>query len=372
MSVEPVRTRADRRAWIELPYGLYSDDPLWVPPLRPTERRRWSMKHNPTLAGRTVTRFLARRDGRAVGRIAAILDPAMHRWAPGAGSFGFFECVEDVDVAGELFRVAEATLRDWGLTEALGPVNLSTHDEVGFLVDGFDRRPAILDPYNPPWYPELAGAHGYEAFRDYHAYRWQPDADLAPAARRLLDRLTRRGGAAGVTVRSVEPDRWDEEVRMLHDLYNRCFADLWGFVPIGGDDFAARAAEFQRFYRPELILIASADEWPVGFAIALPDVNVALARAAGRLFPLGWLRLLRAVRDLRTARLVLLGVVPGRRGRGVAPLLAAAMHEAGRRLGIAECELSLVQGANDPMRHVIEAFDTTRIKTVRLYRKTLG
>lgn len=372
MSVEPVRTRADRRAWVELPYRLHSGDPLWVPPLRLTERRRWSTKHNPTLAGRAVTRFLARRDGRVVGRIAAILDPAFHRWVPGAGFFGFFECVEDPAVAGQLFRTAEVALREWGAAEAVGPVNLSTHDEVGFLVDGFDRRPTILDPYNPPWYPRLAAAHGYVPVRDYHAYRWRPDAVLAPAARRLMGRLARRGSAAGITIRSVNPDRWDDEVRLLHDLYNRCFADLWGFVPISGDDFTARAAEFRPFYRPELILVAAAGDRPIGFAIALPDANVALARARGRLFPLGWLRLALAARHLRTARLLLLGVLPEHRGHGVAPLLAGALHQTGRRLGIPEAELSLVQGANDPMRHVIEAFDAPRIKTVRLYRKPLG
>ncbi len=371
MSVTPVRSRRDRREWVELPYRLYSGDPLWVPPLRLTERRRWSPRHNPTLAGRSVVRFLARRGGRVVGRIAAVVDPAFQRWSDRTGFFGFFESVDDPAVAGRLFEAAEAALLERGMRDVLGPVNLSTHDEAGFLVAGFDRPPMILDPYNPPWYPRLALGQGYEDDHEYHAYLWRPQAEPAPAVRRLLDRLERRG-AAGVAVRAVRSDRWDDEVRLLHDLYNRCFSDLWGFVPIPYDDFAARAREFRPFHRPELILVAQADDRPVGFALVLPDVNRALARARGRLLPFGWLRILRALPRIRTTRFLLLGVVPEYRGRGVAPLLAGAMHRAGRRLGIAEGELSLVQGANQPVRHVIEAFDCPRIKTYRLFRKRIG
>lgn len=188
---------------------------------------------------------------------------------------------------------------------------------------------------------------------------------------RLLDRLERQGASGGVRIRPFRADRWDEEVRTFHRLYNACFGDLWGFIPISHAEIAARAVEFRAFYRPDLVLIAEAGEQPVGFVLVLPDVNVALARARGRLLPFGWLRIHRALRDLRSARVLLLGVVPAYRGRGIAGLLAGAVHRAGRAAGIREGELSLVQGANDPMRHVIEAFGAPRIKTFRLYGKNL-
>jgi GNAT superfamily N-acetyltransferase len=360
------------RRFVDVPYRLLAGDPCWVAPLRFMERRRWSPRHNPALAARSAVRFIALRDGRPVGRIAAVVDPSFHRWVPASGFFGFFESVRDDAVAGALLHAAESELAGRGVRHVLGPVNLSTHDEVGFLVDGFDRPPALLDPYNPPWYPALVERHGYLPIREYHAYLWRPDVAPAPAVARLLDRLASQGAARGIRIRRFRADRWDDELAIFHELYNGCFGDLWGFVPISPGELAARAAEFRHFYRPELILVAEAGDRPVGFVLTLPDANLALARARGRLLPFGWLRVARALRTVTATRLLLLGVVPEFRGRGVAALLAGAVHEAGRRVGVTTGELSLVQGGNEPMRHVIEAFSAPRIKTFRLYGRPLA
>jgi GNAT superfamily N-acetyltransferase len=365
--VVPVRGRRDERAFIELPYRLYAADTHWVPPLRHTERRRWSTRHNPSLQGRTVQRFIAFRGMEPVGRIAAVVDPLFHRWQEKVGFFGLFEVEPDEAVAAALLDAAEAALTGQGVRHVLGPVNLSTHDEVGFLVDGFEHAPVLLDPYNPPWYPGLVERCGYRAVREYHAYAWCPASEPAGPVRRLLDGLARRGTAAGVRIRTFQPARWHDEVALFHRLYNDCFTDLWGFVPASSAEITARASDFRAFYRPELILIAETDERAVGFALTLPDINAALRHARGNLLPLGWYRIARAVRRLTTTRLLLLGVVPEFRGRGVAALLAGALHEAGRRHGITGGELSLVQAMNEPMRRVIEAFNAPRIRTFRLY-----
>jgi GNAT superfamily N-acetyltransferase len=372
VTVRTVSTRRDERAFIELPYQLHSADPGWVPPLRLTERRRWSHRHNPSLQGRIVTRFLACRGSRVVGRIAAVTDPLFQRWQPGTGFFGFFEAEDDAAVAAALLDAAESALAARGAERIAGPVNLSTHDEVGFLVEGFGHPPMLLDPSNPPSYPRLVEQCGYVPLREYHAYLWNPSAQPSRAVRRLLDSVARRGTVAGVRVRPFRPDRWDEEVRIVHHLYNECFADVWGFVPISASEIGARAEEFRAFYLPRLVLIAEAADQPVGFVLALPDANAALALAHGRLLPLGWLRIARALRSIRTARLLLLGVVPAFRGRGVAALLAGSLHEAGRACGITSCELSLVQGTNDPVRHLVDAFRAPRTKTFRLYGREIG
>jgi len=380
VEVTEVRDRAGHRAFIALPFRLYRDDPIWVPPLRVLEGRRWSSRHNPTLEGRSVVRFLARREGQVVGRIAAVLDPAFaEHWDPGAGFFGFFEVIRDEEVAGALLGAAEGWLREAGATRVIGPVNLSTHDEVGFLVEGFERRPPLLSPYNPPWYPEFVERAGYEPVREYDAWLWRPDQEPSPAVRRLWAGLERRnaarsagqGSEPGITIRPFESRHWDEDVELLRELYNTCFPDLWGFVPIRRDEMSSRAAEFRPFHDPQLAQIAEVDGRPIGFGLVLPDVNEALVRAGGRLFPLGWLRLLLAMRRIRTARFLLLGVVPEHRGRGVAPLIAAAVARAGRARGIREAELALIQGANDPMRRVVEAFGCPRIRRFRLYRREL-
>lgn len=368
--VTGVASRFAEAAFLELPYRLYARDPLWVPPLRHVERQRWSLAHNPSLRSRWVRRFLVRRRGRVVGRVAAIIDDSFaQRWAPDSGFFGFFECTDDIEAALALLASAEDALRERGVRTVLGPVNLTTHDEVGLLVHGFDRPPRLLDPYNPPYYSTLLEWAGYRPGHGYDAWQWTPEQEPTAAVRRLLARRADR--AAGITVRSVDPARWDAEVRLLHRLYNECFSDLWGFVPIGADEMAARAAAFRAFYRPELILVAEAHGEACGFAITLPDVNRALAGVGGRLLPFGWLRITLAMSRIRTTRFLLLGVTPEFRGRGVAPLLAGRTAEAGRRLGMRDSELSLIQTTNDPMRRVVAAFDCPLVKSFRLYSRTL-
>jgi GNAT superfamily N-acetyltransferase len=182
-----------------------------------------------------------------------------------------------------------------------------------------------------------------------------------------------RGGgqAARVRIRALDGGRWTHEVATLHELYNASFADLWGFVPLSLEEFTQRAESFRPFYQPALTLVAEQDGRSIGFALTLPDINSVLAGMRGRLFPFGWLRLLREVPRIRSARFILMGVRPGFTGMGVAPLLAVRTRDALRAAGIAELEVSLVQGNNDRMRRVVEAFGCERVKTVRLYRKPL-
>jgi GNAT superfamily N-acetyltransferase len=226
----------------------------------------------------------------------------------------------------------------------------------------------VLSPYNPPYYPRLVEAAGYAARLDYYAYGWTPDTGLAPVVARL------RGIAArdGVTVRPANPRRWDAETRLLFDLYNASFADLWGFVPLTWDEYQGRTGEFRPFYRPELVLFAERDGRAVGFGLSLPDINELLAPLGGRLWPFGWLHLARGIRRIRSARFILLGVLPEHRARGVAVVIAAEMADAVRRLGIEQGELSLVQADNKKIQAVIAACGGPRTKTYRLYERRLA
>jgi GNAT superfamily N-acetyltransferase len=371
LCVRPVTDRASHRAFCDLPYDLYRSDPYWVPPLRKEERRRWSPEHSASLLRRWCRRFVARRGGQVVGRVAAVIDEEFaRRWSPGAGFFGFFECGDDGAAARALLGAADAALRAEGCGCVIGPVNMTTHDEVGLLVAGHDSRPMLLSPYNPPRYERYVLDAGFAPLCDYHAYDWSADRPHAPSVDRLLRRLS--APASGLVLRESEPRRWDQETRQLFELYNACFADVWGFVPLAWDEFAERAATFRPFYRPELVVFAEVRGRPVGFALVLPDVNEALAPVGGRLWPFGWLRLLLGLRRVRSARFLLLGVLPEAAGAGVAPLLAHHAAEAARRLGIRRAELSLVHGDNRRVRHVIEAFGGNVVKTYRLYEKSIA
>lgn len=368
IAIQAVEAWREHRAFCGLPRTLYRQDGHWVPPLRRDELRRWSPKHNASLAHRWQRRFIARRGGRSLGRVAAIRDPAFAtRWAPDAGLIGFFECTDDGDVARALLDAAENALRDAGATVAIGPVNLTTHDEVGLLVDGYGARPAFLTPYNPPYYARLLEEAGYAPLRDYLGYRWLPGIPVAPAVARICARTDAR-----LTVRPSVPTRFDRDAELLHRLYNASFAELWGFVPIERTEFLQRAAQFRPFYRPDLVLFAEDRGEPVGFALALPDINETLPLAHGRLFPLGWLRLQRGIPRIRSVRCLLVGVLPEHAGRGLGARLAVELSAAAARAGFVTGEMSLIQEGNRPMRRVIEAMGFRHSRTWRLYRKVIA
>ncbi|MBV9122897.1 MAG: GNAT family N-acetyltransferase [Planctomycetes bacterium] len=374
LSVTPVTTRSLHKEFRDFPYQLYGSDPYWVPPLRRLEDQRWSPEHNPSLRQRWCQRWLVRRQGQVVGRVAAVIDEEFaRRWAPGAGWFGFFECTPDPEAARALLETAAETLVRQGRTWVLGPVNLTMHDEVGLLVEGHHARPMLLSPYNPPYYEQLIRGCGFTPRCDYHAYAWSTDRPQTPAVQRLRRRLSPSESLpAGMRLRPSHPRRWKEDARVLWELYNASFTDTWGFVPLCWEEFEERASQFRRFYIPELVQFAEVAGQPVGFALILPDVNAALAGLGGRFWPLGWLRLALRMPRVRTGRLILLGVLPNFRGAGLAALLAHGCAEAARRLGFCRGELSLVHGDNRPMRHVIDAFGGQQCKTYRLFEKPLA
>ena len=373
LRVAPVRSRRDERLFLEIPFEIYRKDPFWVAPLLQEERKRWSPRHNASLESRWVERFLAWRGSRVVGRVAAIEDPTFtSRWRPGAGFFGFFECEENSRTAHALFEAAEEALRKRGLKEMLGPVHLSTHDEVGFLVEGFERRPAMLTPYNPAYYLDLAQENRLTPEAEFHAYLWTPESRPSKAVERLIASLRRRSGYfSKLNLRRLRSADWDDEMDRLFGLYNACFEDVWGFTPITRKEFAQRSEAFKPFHRPEGVLFAEVEGQVVGFALVLPDINEVLGKMNGKLFPFGWLHLLRQVPRIQTARFLLMGVLPEFAGRGIAPMLAVEMTRIGDDLGTREVELSLVLGTNRRIQRVIEGMGCDRLKTYRLYGKEL-
>lgn len=371
--VEPTSSAKAARGFIDLPYRLHADDPHWVAPLRSAEVARWKPSKNPALRRMKVQRFVARLDGRVVGRVAAMVDPLFaERWESDAGFFGFLDYEEEGAVPAALMLTAEERLRAWGCRSAIGPIACTTHDEVGLLVEGFGRRPVLLQPYQPEGHVLAVEAAGYTPHREYGSWEWRPDMHLDPAIARLERMAGRRtGDQHPVRIRSLEPKRFVEEVRLLHALYNESFSELWGFTPISWAEFRAKAAEFRPFYRPEFILIAESGDEPVAFAIVLPDVNEALARLGGRLLPFGWLRLFRDIKQLRSGRFILIGVRPGYEGRGIAPLLVLRMRRECINAGIDSVDASLVQLDNRRVLRVVEALGCERTRVFRLYRKEL-
>lgn len=372
ITVRPVQTRKDHDGFCGLPYNLYRNNSYWVPPLHTRERRRWSIRHNASLRYRQCLRFVAYRNGQIVGRIASIVNGSFEtRWQRDTGFFGFFECMSDPRVARALLGAVETTLRDSGKRWLLGPINLTLHDEVGLLVDGFESRPMVLSPYNPPYYESLLVGAGLVPRHEYYAYAWLPTCRHDRAVERLLERFRFRAERDGVSIRYADARHWPRENRLLFHLYNHCFEDVWGFSPLSWEEHQQRADAFKSFYEPGGVIFAEVAGRPVGFGLAVPDINEALFRLNGKLWPFGWIRLAKGIRRIRSARFLLLGVCPEHRGRGIAPLIVCETIATAKHLGINHVELSLIQDTNHKVLHVVKAFGGQRLKTYRLYEKQI-
>lgn len=313
--VRPVASRRERRAFVTLPWRLYADAPCWVPPLLISEKARFSARKHPYYAHADVQLFVAWRDGRPVGRIAAHVN-ANHNeyWDDAVGFFGFFECVDDSTVAEALFSTAAEWLRARGRTTMRGPMNFSTNEELGFLVEGFDKLPAVMMPYTHPYYLDQAERFGLHKAMDLLA--WHIDTGIVDLSRYepLADRVRER---VGFTIRNFNMKDFRGEVDRIKQVYNDAWSRNWGFVPMTDAEFEHFAREVKPLVQPACVQIAEKDGEPIAFCISLPDVNKILARMNGRLFPTGLIKLLFGMRKLTALRTITLGTRKAYRKRGI-------------------------------------------------------
>ena len=354
------------KEFVELPYWLYRDDPHWVPPLRIAVRELLDRGKHPFYANAQAELLLARRSGRIVGRIAAILDRNHNRFhEENAGFFGFFESPDDPRVAEALLAEARKWVFDRGAEVMRGPVNPSTNYECGMLVEGFDSSPMIMTTYNRRYYPALLESAGLRKAKDLYAY-------VNTAASTDLERIGRVADRAlaknGILIRPIDMKDFHAEVERIWDVYNAAWNRNWGFVPMTREEFFQMGKEMKQILKPELVLIGEKAGRTVGFALALPDVNVALKPAGGSLFPTGLLKILYYQRLIKGLRVIALGVVEEYRTSGVAAGFYAALVRNARRLGYdGDCEMSWILEDNVLMKRSLEAMGARRYKTYRIY-----
>ena len=366
--VVPVRRPRHRRAFVGLPYALHGRDPHWPPPLRRDARAQLDPRRNPFFAHGEAQYFLVLRDGRAVGRVAAIrnfLHEDVHR--DGAGFFGFFECEDDPEAAALLLEAASEWLRARGLTSLRGPLSFSINDDAGLLVDGFDTPAALMMPHNPRYYPALVEQAGLAGVKDLLVYQGLPERFPA----RLADAEPAIAKRYGVRVRPLDLEHLAEDVTRIKELFNLAWDRNWGFVPFTDREIDHLAAQLRPIVVPELVLFAEVDDRVVGFLAALPDLNQALrANPSGRLFP-GIARVWWAARRISRLRVLLMGTLPSLRGRGIDALLCKRVWDEARRLGYDWSEAGWVLEDNLPMRNALERMGFERYKTYRVYERTL-
>ena len=366
-----IREARGRRAierFIALPYVLHRGDPGWAPPLRRDVRALLSPR-NPFFAHAEAAHFLAERDGRAVGRITAIHNRAHNAFhGDHVGFFGFFESIDDAAVAGALFDRASEWVAARGLDTLRGPVSFSTNDEAGLLVDGFETPAALMMAHNPRYYVHLVEGAGFAKVKDLLAYqstRTELPARLAEGAALLAKRR-------GITVRPLDRGRFADEVEVVKRLYNASWERNWGFVPMDDAEIDFLAAQLKPVVVPELVVFAEHQGRPIGFAVALPDLNVALRKnPSGRFFP-GILRVLLASRGIDRLRVLLAGTVPEWRGKGVDALLYKTIWEEGRKKGYRGAEAGWILEDNHAMRNGLVNMGFEVYKTYRIYERTIA
>jgi GNAT superfamily N-acetyltransferase len=371
VGVDPVRSRTDLRRFIELPYRLYRDDPVWVPPLRLEQRQRVDPKRNPMLRHCTCELFLARRAGEAVGRVAAFVDHlAIAHWQQPIGLFGSYECVDDAGVSAALLGAAREWLRGRGMSTMRGPWSFASQ-EWGLVVDGFTPPPVLMAPYNPPFYNAQLLDFGMAKAKDLLAFIADTGAGYRIPERyiTLTDRVQQR---YGVRVRSIDMRRLEAEVAIIVDLANRSIAENWGFYPATAEEGKAMARDLRPVVDPELVMIAEDGQGvPIAFAITLPDLNVLLRGLGGRLLPFGWLRLLLGRKRLRQYRMWAIGVVPEYQGRAVDALLYRRLHEVLTPRGAVRLEANYVLEDNAPMINAMENLGLEELRRYRVYEMAI-
>jgi GNAT superfamily N-acetyltransferase len=371
--LRPVRTSGDLARFIDVPWRIdraMGGDPNWVPPLRLGVKAALDLRH-PFWRQNRRQLWIAYRNGEPAGRIAAILNREhLEHWRDETGFWGFFETIDEQEVASALFAAAEAWLGEQGCRTAVGPVSPSPHYEMGILTAGFDAPPYLMLTHNRPDYPALVAAAGYEKAVDLYAYGIPThSARLEGKIRRVGETLERRWG---VTVRAAEMRHFAREAAIIHGLYNNSMLGQWGFTPIGESEFAAFAADLRRILDPDLVLFAERGGEPVGFVLALPNLNEILIRIRdGRLLPFGLLKLLWYRRSIRSVRVILAGMLPEWQQRGVGSLL---YNELTRRVvakGYTAAELSWVLEENVLMNRAARLLGGSVHKTYRVYKKAL-
>ncbi len=362
--VRPVTAAADLRRFIGLPYTLHRGDPLWVPPLRMDVRKMLSRDTNPFFDHSDAEYFLAEERGKVVGRIAAIHNRRHNEFHQDrVGFFGFFESTDNQEVANALFKAVGDWLRQRNLDTVRGPTSLSTNDECGLLVEGIDTPPTILTPYNPPYYVELVEAAGFAKAKDLYLYETTSPAlpeRLMRGARLIAERKN-------LTIRHLDVKRFADEVERIKKIYNSAWEKNWGFVPMTEAEVDHLAAQLKPVVVPELVTFVERGTEPVGFAVALPDLNVALKKnPSGRLMP-GIVRILWAARQITRVRILLLGLVREHRMSGADALMVHWIWEHGHAKGYRWAESGWILEDNAPMNNAMIRLGFDRYKTLRLY-----
>jgi GNAT superfamily N-acetyltransferase len=374
VTVRPVSGKRDLRAFIRVPFRLHRGTP-WVPPLIMERREFLDRDKNPFFRHAEAEYFIAERDGEAVGRITAHVDERWTQFQGGNdGMFGFFESENDPEVARALVEEATGWLRARGRERMLGPMDFTTNDECGILIDGYDLNPMVLEPWHPPYYRELLEGLGMTKSMDL--LMWELHLGKLKQGDRFHDFIHEAARKAhsehGVTVRQMRKRDLEAEVTRFMEVYNAAWGPNWGFVPITEEEVSFQAKNLKPILDENWAMIAERKGEVVGAALTLPDINQVLAKMKGRVLPLGWWHFLTGRRKIDQVRVFALGVKPEYQHFGVAAALYVRHIETAARVPQKGGEMGWILEVNEPMNRAMEGMGGTIVKRYRLYELPLA
>lgn len=367
MEIIEVRTKSEFNSFIKFPLELYKNDSLYVPQLTADMKTHFSQE-NPFLKHADVKFFLALKDGNVVGRIVSIINPDHIKvQKEKAGFFGFFDCNNDKEISVALLSRVQNELESHGMEIMRGPMNFSTNEECGFLIDGFDSSPMLMMPYNPPYYNDLVAAFGMSKAKDLHAYIYDMQEELPEKVLRVAALAEKKG----ITVRPIDKKDFMTDMKIFQDVYNSAWGNNWGFIPITDEELYYSAKRLKPFAVSELTLIAEKDGEPIGFLGLIPDYNFVLKKMKGRLNPLTIIKALYYSKKITDLRLLLYGIKPEYRNRGVDALLFKEGHKNIIKGGYKRIEFSWILEDNIQVIRICEMFGAKLYKRYRIYEKAI-
>ena len=379
-AIREVASKADRAAFVDLPFRLYAGDANWVPPLKGEVHGLITLGKNPWFEHGEAQLFLAEAGGRVTGRISAHIDhlalkqPVEQGMGPGTGNWGLLEA-EDAETAAALIAQAEDWLRGKGMTRVLAPLSISIWDEPGLLTTGFDHPPTVMMGHNSPAYQAWIEAAGYHSVKTLLTYEIPITREFPPLVQRIVSSGERN---PRIVIRRVDKSRFDEEAALILGILNDAWSDNWGFVPLTDSEIAYVGKKLKPIVFEDLIRVAEVEGRPVAFMVTLPDLNEKIARYGGSLFPFNWAKLLWWLRapKVRTMRVPLMGVLKEFQATRLASQLAFMLVEFIRRdavskYGATRGEFGWVLDDNGPMRSVGEAINGEINKVYTIYEKGL-
>ncbi|MGK9367716.1 hypothetical protein ACSSWA_02315 [Melioribacter sp. Ez-97] len=366
ITIRTVKSKKDLMTFLKFPWEIYKGDPYWVPPLIYDKKKILDKKKNPFFEHADMELFLAEKNGKTVGRIAAISNQLHNQYHNDkVGFWGFFESINDQAVANKLFDAAKEWLKARGFDTMRGPANPSSNDEWGMLIDGFEDTPRILMTYNPRYYLELCDNYGFKKAKDLYAYKLEHDKVVSSDKLRRVAEIARK--RSNIKITQLNMKNFKTELDKVKYVYNKAWAPNWGFIPMTEKEIDAMAKDLKPLVEPSLVLFGEIDNKLVGFALVMLDYNQIIKDMNGKLLPFNFIKLFTQRKKINWCRIITLGIIPEYQKRGLDSVFYWEIVNRAAELGIYLGEASWILEDNEMMNRGAHVMNGELYKKYRIY-----